>query len=215
MTQEFNLISNLPLIILGVLFFAVFVLFLRALIVLLMAKGDPVKIETGRGHLANAFLGFFVVLLVVFVFYLISFLLKKGEALQPQPASGEFPASPSANFPAPPKYLNLGGYYFNGPLLLTEKNITQKAAVYSVLCKQNEIYDIIYIDSIGDREGKAIFKNSQYNCWQKKCGSGKNLYFAAIYTPKTTYDLAKINGLKEDLNNLFNPSCRVIQENNQ
>lgn len=43
-----------------------------------------------------------IILLVILTFFLVSYLLQRGEVLRPPEAPGEFPLSPATNFPPAP-----------------------------------------------------------------------------------------------------------------
>lgn len=61
-------------------------------------------VESDKKKILLIFLyGLFMILLVVLVFFTVSYLLKKGEVFKPKPASGEFPASPVGEFPPGPE----------------------------------------------------------------------------------------------------------------
>ena len=97
----------------------------------------------------------FILLLVVFVFFLVTYLLQRGKVLLPPEVPGEFPPSPALNLPAGPEFIEIDGLYFNGPWQLKENNYIDKAALYAILCKVEKYdkidYDIIYIGETGGK----------------------------------------------------------------
>lgn len=202
----FDIIANLPLIFLVLFFLIVFILFLWSGVVLLTAKGDPDKTQRGREILLRAFLGLILTLLTTFSFYLISYFLKKGEVFQPKEVSGELPSAPLINFPPPPQFIKIGGYYFNGPWLL--KNYTQlkKQAVFAILCKKNDNYDIISVELTSGKE--QLLESKQYSCWLEKCNKNfRNLYIAIIWISGEKYTPVEIRKIKEGLVEEIKPSC--------
>lgn len=206
MTNNLDLMSNLPLLFFGFCFFVDFVLFLWGGITLLIAKGETQRTQKGRGILSTAFIGFFVILLIALVFYSVTFLLKKGEVFRPLPGvSGEFPLPAHLeSFPPPPEFIAIGNYYFTGPWPLENIEGTEKAAIIAVLCKKNGEYDILYI---GTRAGRE-----QYQCWLENCNQNlKNLYLAVFWTPKERYSPAEIAEIEKELNNQINPPCSYIK----
>ena len=209
MLNNFDLLSNLPLLVFALLFLIVFILFSWAGISLLIARGDPEKTEKGRRLLLTAIWGFFITLVIVLVFYFITFILKKGEIFQAQEAAGEgeFPVSPAINFPSPPQFIKIGSYYFEGPLKLKEYNTIKGSAIVAILCKKDENYDIIFIE---DGTNNALLKNSKYNCWLEQCGQEiKNLYVAIFWTSKEIYEPDEKTTLIEELKSEINPPCYI------
>jgi len=205
MTNDFNIIENIPLIIFALFFLVVFILFIYAAIVLLLAKGDFEKIQKGRKILLRAFIGLFIVLLFTLVFYSVSYFLKKGQVFVPAEVSGEFPSSPSVNFPPPPEVILIGEYYFNGPVALKSYTYIKPASIYSILCKNNDEYDIIYI---GEGVRKKLLEEEQYKCWISKCGNDiKNLYLAIFWAPEGTYNPQARRSIKTSIEEIEEPLC--------
>lgn len=210
MINDFDFISNLPLLILVFLFLIIFILFLRAIIILLRAKGNFEKIQEGREALLISLYGFFVILLIVFIFFIVSYFLKKGEALQPREITGEFPVSPAVNFPSPPQFIKIDKYYFNGPWLLKKINTINKLSIYAILCKKNDNYDII---SIEEAEKDNLLKNKKYNCWIEQCDRNlNNLYTAVFRGNKEIYNLLEIKKIGGELRKEINPPCSPFSE---
>jgi len=144
---------------------------------------------------------FFVIVLIVLTFLLVTWLLQKGEVLRPPPSLEEFPPGPLTTFPQPPEFIEIGDYYFSGPWTLeTLKNISIPSnrdlfALFAILCKRNEEYDIIYI---GETEQKDV----GYECWMENCNQEiQNLYFAVFLSSS---DPVKI---KDNLNRRLDPIC--------
>jgi len=195
MPEKFDLISNLPLIILSFLFLIIFILFIIGGVILLRAKGDYNKIEKGRRFLSSAFFSFFSLILIILVFYSVSYFIQKGKILEPQPVYSEFPVSPAVGFPPAPKFLEIKGYYFSGPYPI-KKIKTIGSAIYIILCKKPDKYESVFLKQT---EGEDISLNQEYNNWVKKCGSEKNIYIAILLGNEKYYSSEK---LKEILNNI-------------
>ena len=143
----------------------------------------------------------FVILLIVLTFFLVTWLLQKGEVLRPPLPSGEFPPEPLITFPQPPEFIEIGDYYFSGPWALETLKDTSIFgnrdffALLAILCKRNEEYDIIYI--VGTEQ-----KDVDYECWVENCNQEvQNLYIAVF--------LASSNPvrIKDNLNRRLNPAC--------
>lgn len=204
---DFNFFENIPLFVLTLAFFVVFVIFLFGGFLLLFAGRNIEKIERGRRVLLNSLYALFTVLLIVLVFFTVTYLLKKGEVLLPQQSLGEFPSSPAANFPPPPQFIKIGEYYFMGLWLLEEYDLIGKSALYAIFCKRNEEYDIMYIGDIEGRK-KQIFGIEEYECLMEGCSQGsENFYIAILEIPPEAYNSADRKAIRKELINQLNPSC--------
>ena len=205
--NSFDIITNLPLIFLCLCFFIDFILFIWAGISLLKAEGNMLKVEKGRKLLSNAFVVLFLILLVMAVFYLISYFLREGKALQPSSeSSGEFPPPLHMdNFPPAPEFLTIGKYHFTGPWPLSGDQRIREVAITAVLCKKNGEYDKIYI---GSASGDKLMKHPQYSCWLENCNqSNQNLYLAILWTPYERYDPIRKQAIEDELNDQIKPPC--------
>lgn len=159
----------------------------------------------GKKILSVLFFIFFVILLVVLTFFLVTWLLQKGDVLRPPLPSEEFPPEPLTTFPQPPQFVEIGDYYFSGPWTLeTLENISTSSnrdlfALLAILCKRNEEYDIIYIG--GTRQS-----DMNYECWLENCNQeAQNLYVAVF--------LASSNPekIKDELNRGLSPICSSVE----
>jgi len=101
--DKFNLFENLPFIVFGLASAVALIIFLLGAFNLLLAK-DIEKVERSKRILIKSFYGFFIVLLIMIVFFSVSWLLNSGEVFKPPHVPGEFPPSPvSNNFPPSPE----------------------------------------------------------------------------------------------------------------
>jgi len=209
--DDFNFFNNIPLFIFGLAFTVIFIMFVDGALILFLSK-DIERAERGKRTLISSFYGFLAILLVSTVFLLVTWVLERGQELEPSEAPGEFPVSPiGANFPPPPQIIKIDDFYFNGPFLLKDNNeIINNLSVFSILCKNNENYDIIYLG-----EGEKIAQLSKYSeakCWQENCDGQKNLYIAVFWTPKESYESNVRKEIKESLERKFNPPCPKKEE---
>lgn len=201
-------LENLPYFIFILALCVIFVLFLFGGFLLLSAGGEKQKTEKGRKFLLNSLYGLFTLLLIILVFFLVTYLLQRGDVLRPLPIPGEFPPSPAASFPPPPQFIEIGRYSFSGTWSLKENNFIGKPAIYSILCKKNGEYDIMDIERT---EGRVqLLEQEQYGCWLENCEQKlKNLYLAIFLTPPDKYDPARKEKIKEELKKQINPPCPV------
>lgn len=216
-TTTFDFFESLPSFVFVLAFFVVFVIFLFGGFVLLTGKNDIEKVERGRRVLLNSLYALFITLLVAFVFFSVTYLLQRGEALRPPEAPGEFPASPAVNFPPPPQFIKIGNYSFAGPQALKKNNLIENPALYAILCKKNEEYDpsplakgdgydIIYIGGTGGKE--QLLNHKQYGCWMENCNRElKNLYLAVFWTSIEQYTSLHRKEITNELREEIFPPC--------
>ena len=99
---DFSLLENIPLLIFGLGFTIVFVIFLDGAFILLFAK-DFQRIERGKRTLKKSLYGFLTILIVSSISLFVTLRLE-GQKDEPVQVSGEFPAAPiNLNFPPPPQ----------------------------------------------------------------------------------------------------------------
>lgn len=191
-------------ILFGILLVLDFVLFHWALFTLLLAKGETYKMEKGRRLLVIAFILFLFILLIVFVFYVITYFLGEVDIFQPSPGvSAEFPYPSHISLaPSGPEFIKIGRYYFAGPWLLKDNEFIEKSAIAAVLCKKGEDYDIIYLD---EEYGIQLSKHEQYGCWLENCDNNlNNLYLALIWTYSNLYTPERKDKIITSFKNQFN-----------
>ena len=129
------------------------------------------------------------------------------------------PPPPFINYPPPPQFIKIGNFYFSKPLKLNEENYITVSALYAILCKKNNKYDIIYIGNVeGNNEEPAnLLENEQYNCWLEYCGQEtKNLYVAfRILKKNQKKKEEKIQKILEILENQTNPVCQTSNSHSE
>ena len=99
-----SFLENIPFIIFNAAFFIIFIAFVFGAAVLVFSWRDPQKIERGRKIILKSLYALLILLLVALVFFLVSYLVKKGESLRPAPASKDFPQAPFSIFPPGPEF---------------------------------------------------------------------------------------------------------------
>lgn len=207
----FDFLTNLPVLVFAFIFFIVFIIFIRGGVILLMAR-DEEREEKGGRILLGSLYSFLTILIIALVFFSVSYLLRRGETLQPLPATGELPSSLAVNFPPPPQFINVEGYYFSGPWLLEKNEFIEVPVLYVILCKKNEGYDIIYIGQT--EENEQLLRHEQYKCWVENCEQGsKNLYLGTFLLPLEKYSPEEKKEIEEKLEERINPPCPVVESN--
>ena len=160
---------------------------------------DRTKILTWLLYVASA------IVLIVIVFFLTMWILNK--MTEPGPEAGEYPNSPiSVNFPEAPKTIKITELYFNGPYPLRERNVIA-ASIFSILCKKEGSYDIIYIGDTG--EGYQLSANPNAKCWVENCDG--ELTIANFWAPATKYKIEDIRKLRILLEVVNTPVCSTLE----
>lgn len=202
-SNNFDLLANLPAIFFAFCFFINFIIFSWGGIVLLLAKGDQYKIEKGKKLFNWAFTILFIILLLLAVFFIISYLLQQGEVFKVSgQASEEFPPSYHLGvFPPEPQFINIEGYNFTGPFEVDLMDRITELAIFAVFCDDKLLY-------IGDNIRSAPALNQNYSCWLENCGNQKkNIRIAFLWTPADKYDPIEKTDIKNKINKNLNPPC--------
>ncbi len=194
-----------PQAFLGLSAFLILILLVRTGITFLQGRSNPERAEMARRRLLNALFVMLGVIVMVIVFNLVTFFLKGGEVFTPQEAGKEVPASPAVNFPPPPISIKIGDLYFNGPVSFSKNSAISQATIYTILCKAEEDYDIIFI---GEATKENLLKNKHYACWLDNCGkNAKNLYIAFFWTPIGKYSIGQRTEIVKNLEGQTMPFC--------
>lgn len=211
MNNEFNIIANLPLIVFALFFLVVFVIFIIAGITLLRAGNDLVRREKGRKMLVTGFLSFLILLMVVAVFYGVTYLLRRGDVFKPGMSTGEMPSSPAVNFPPSKEVIEVGGYYFDGPRFWGEKSAIDYPALYAVVCKTSGQNKVLAVDETNGQS--ELYSREDYQCWAANCDTiKKGLYLAIIWAPNQDYGARARKEIKQEIIKKTNPPCSILEE---
>lgn len=164
-----------------------------------------------RKILLRLFYAISAVLLIVAVFFLVLWILEVASRPKSIKDAGEYPGSPvSTNVPPAPQVIKITNSYFNGPFFLQDNNDISGGAVFSILCKKDEDYDIIYV---GETEmGEQLSSNLEYGCWVDSCEDINNLYVAIFWTPYEKYAAHYRQSLKTLIEQANNPACPIVEE---
>ena len=202
--NNFSFLENIPLLVFGLGFTIVFVIFLDGAFILLFAK-DFQRIQRGKRTLIKSLYGFLAILIVSSVYLLVSWRMGQGEEDIDQ-VFGEFPAAPiTLNFPPSPQFIKLNDIYFNGPIPIRDNDdIIDREAIFSIICKQGEEYDIIYIGETDKRILLSRQKDAQ--CWWDNCESS-DLYLAIFWIPQDKSGFTGREKTRLSLEQEFDPPC--------
>ena len=167
--------SIIPYISFGI--FLIFSLILLAYGEFLIKKG---KAKEGFGlHIFSVKI-FSTLLIIALTFYLLTVISwdRNIPTIKIPKITPEIPESPAINFPNPPEYIEVAGYYFKGPYIAREDISIPMEMIFSVFCKE-EIYKAIYT---GIEKEEVLFSlHSKYQCFLENCKEKKNLYIAFLY----------------------------------
>ncbi len=205
-----NYSESIPLIIFGLIVMAIFLFSLWGISFILGSSENEEKKKKGRKILLSSLYGLFIIFLMIITFFTVTYLTGKGKKLEPSSLPGEFPPSPTAvNNILPPRFIKIGGYYFNGPWEIRDSNVISTPGLYTVLCKNNNKYNIIYMGKKeASKESLNLFKGEQYNCWLDHCGKEvKNLYTAFFWKYSEKYNDKKAKNILEGIKNKINLPC--------
>ncbi len=206
----FNFFGNIPLFILILAFCIDLIAFFYGGFITLSARRDAERKIRGRGILLNSLYGLFIILLFALVFFLVSYFLEKSSVLKPPQPSEDLPPVPIGYFPPPPQFIEIEDYYFAGPWSLKDYNIIASPSIYTVLCKRNEEYDIIYIgETSGGKTGEQLLRHEEYSCWTENCNQIENLYLAVFQALIEKYSFDEREEVVEGLMNQISPPCPV------
>lgn len=202
--NNFSFLENIPLLVFGLGFTIVFVIFLDGAFILLFAK-DFQRIQRGKRTLIKSLYGFLVILIVSSVYLLVSWRMGPGEEDIDQ-VFGEFPVAPiTLNFPPSPQFIKLNNIYFNGPIPIRDNDdIINQEAIFLIVCKQGEEYDIIYM---GETERRILLSQQKdAQCWWDNC-QYSDLYLAIFWTAKDESTFAEKEKMRLSLEQEFDPPC--------
>ena len=101
--------------------------------------------------------------------------------------------------------IQIGKYNFDGPWLLNNTNLIDRAAVYVILCsRSNGNYDLVYVGETG-QTGTRLSNHERAVCWDRSCSS--SLYVAIFWTPSDRYTVDDRRKIEKDLRDQDNPPC--------
>jgi len=100
--------------------------------------------------------------------------------------------------------IKIGKYEFDGPWLLEEADLLDRACVYVILCKSGEGYTIVYIGETG-QVGTRLSTHNRRDCWRRNCST--SLYVAVYWTPSNQYSSEERREIERELIEKYDPPC--------
>ncbi len=136
-----------------------------------------------RSIIIKLFYLLIVIFSAVLVFFLVTYLIKRGEAFLPPQASGDFPVSPlSGALPPQPEFIGIGGYYFSAPLAIKSKSSISGPAFFAILCSTGDKYDIIQAGSVTKGNKTGLLEGNDYKCWLANCRNNADNIFVSVFS---------------------------------
>jgi len=173
--------DNLPFTLLGIALLVNLGFLLVGLVMSASAK-DPISQKKSRKVLVEAGLMFGSIILIVLVFFSVTWFLDQNLESQIAVDPEAHPYSPiDPNIPPRPQVFNISGVWFNGPYHFNVAYSLNRAMIYSIVCRNEESYDIIDIEIT--RQGENLTAHKDYQCWLDSCPDFANLYVGLSLLP--------------------------------
>jgi len=177
------LFNYLPIFVLLMGFLAVLAIFIFGIFILLKSGGNVLEKQRARNFILKSFYWLIAVCASALVFFLVTYLIKKGEVFLPPQASGDFPAAPiSGALPPQPEFFNVDGYYFSAPLVIKSMSVVPGPAFFAVLCKTGERYGIIQVGSANKGNQAQLAINDNYKYWLSACQDNVDNIFISVFS---------------------------------
>lgn len=178
-----NLFNYLPIIILLMAFFSVFFIFIFGVLILLKSVGDEQEERRARYYIILSFYSLIAISIAVLVFFLVTYLIRRGETFLPPQSSGDFPVSPlSEALPSQPEFIGINGYYFSVPAAIKNRSSISGPAFFAVFCRVGEKYDIIQIGNVSKGNKAELLEGNNYKCWLTNCQNNIDNIFVSAYS---------------------------------
>ena len=178
-----NLFNYLPIIILLMAFFSVFFIFIFGVLILLKSVGDEQEERRARYYIILSFYSLIAISIAVLIFFLVTYLIRRGETFLPPQSSGDFPVSPlSEALPSQPEFIGINGYYFSVPVAIKNRSSISGPAFFAVFCRVGEKYDIIQIGNVSKGNKAELLEGNNYKCWLTNCQNNIDNIFVSAYS---------------------------------
>jgi len=201
-----NLFENLPLIIFGLIFLISSVILIIGIVLSSSAK-DTIALAKGKRILIGSAYSFSTLLLIVVVFYSVTWFLNRNIDDNSIIDLEAYPNSPvDFNFPSKPDFIKISNHYFNGPYSFQDYAEFSRPAIFSILCQNEDYYDIIDIDSVAIQTN--LNQHPNFSCWSSFCD---NLKIGLLWIPSTRDSFWNERDVLEFLKNENNLPCPIEQ----
>ena len=164
-------------------FFSVFFIFIFGVLILLKSVGDEQEERRARYYIILSFYSLIAISIAVLVFFLVTYLIRRGETFLPPQSSGDFPVSPlSEALPSQPEFIGINGYYFSVPAAIKNRSSISGPAFFAVFCRVGEKYDIIQIGNVSKGNKAELLEGNNYKCWLTNCQNNIDNIFVSAYS---------------------------------
>ncbi len=105
-------------------------------------------------------------------------------------------------------------YEFLGPIPLDEWGPPMEKLVYLIMSREQDRFNIVYVDDCEKTEDKAFFvKHQSFKCWVQQSGSEKSLYLAILPMFESSIDYRKnvVNKIKIRYKPACNPEITKVK----
>jgi hypothetical protein len=82
--------------------------------------------------------------------------------------------------------ITISSIVFDGPYSLNNWEVPREAAVYCILYKQANSWNVAFVGETSNLDEKLINSHQKRNCWIESAGSESNLYIAIHPMPSST-----------------------------
>ena len=204
-----NLFNYLPIIILLMAFFSVFFIFIFGVLILLKSVGDEQEERRARYYIILSFYSLIAISIAVLVFFLVTYLIRRGETFLPPQSSGDFPVSPlSEALPSQPEFIGINGYYFSVPVAIKNRSSISGPAFFAVFCRVGEKYDIIQIGNVSKGNKAELLEGNNYKCWLTNCQNNiDNIFVSAYFFSFQAYEADNFEKMETKLKGYIVSPC--------
>jgi len=204
-----NLFNYLPIIILLMAFFSVFFIFIFGVLILLKSVGDEQEERRARYYIILSFYSLIAISIAVLVFFLVTYLIRRGETFLPPQSSGDFPVSPlSEAIPSQPEFIGINGYYFSVPAAIKNRSSISGPAFFAVFCRVGEKYDIIQIGNVSKGNKAELLEGNNYKCSLTNCQNNiDNIFVSAYFFSFQAYEADNFEKMETKLKGYIVSPC--------
>jgi len=190
-------------------FFSVFFIFIFGVLILLKSVGDEQEERRARYYIILSFYSLIAISIAVLVFFLVTYLIRRGETFLPPQSSGDFPVSPlSEALPSQPEFIGINGYYFSVPAAIKNRSSISGPAFFAVFCRVGEKYDIIQIGNVSKGNKAELLEGNNYKCWLTNCQNNiDNIFVSAYFFSFQAYEADNFEKMETKLKGYIVSPC--------